>query len=235
MALLALLVSAGATRAQDPAAIDLSGKWDDAGREAYVCNWGESWGSHIGIQKVDMTLGVSANGDSLSGTYESWQGTAEMVLTRVGCPLEDGGELGSEDVVAAIVEGFRSRGVGLGAEHVAAGRSDGSALWTFGVRLDDQNRPLPSGDTIVSAGEAGLIAEGRQAGAEWMLIGSIQLWEDGGQTRVTARRVRVETAEIGERGRGDAEGTDPCAIAKAFGLALDAMGVAFGEPQGLVE
>ncbi len=98
----------------------------------------------------------------------------------------------SSDVAAALL--------GSGERRLAStsGQSAGSALWTYGVRLDDANRPLPNGATIVSAGEAGLIADGRQAGAEWKLIGSIQLWEAGDQSRVTARRLRVETAEIGE-------------------------------------
>lgn len=277
----AMLPPLAESRAQDPPAIDLSGRWQDGSRpveieqsgssvvaryvvpplcdpqdgsepqpreidfegslsadgtlegEAYVCNWGEEWGGEIGIQKVDMTLVLSDDGDTLTGTYESMDGPAEMTLTR-GCPDGDGGELSAEEVVAAIVEGFRSRGVDLGPEHVYAGRSEGGN-WTYAVRLDGENRPLPGWSTIEDASDAALIAEGSQTGAEWILMGAIQSWEEGNQTRVTARRVRVETAEVAETGRGDADGTDPCAIAEAFAQALDAMGISIGEPQGIVE
>jgi N-acetylmuramoyl-L-alanine amidase len=54
-----------------------------------VCNYGENWGSEIGIQEVDMRLGVSADGNTLSGMYESWKGPAEMTLVRLPCGIDD--------------------------------------------------------------------------------------------------------------------------------------------------
>jgi hypothetical protein len=201
--------------------------------EVTVCNWGESWGGDIGIQEADMQLRVSPDGNTLSGMYESYPEPAEMTLTRVGCSPDDGGEVSAEDVVAAVVEGFRSRGLDVGSEHVAAVQSAESGLWIYRVRLDSENRPLPSGETIISAHEEGLIEEGRQTGATSIFLGSVQ--EAGERTRVTARKVDVETAEVGETGRGDADGTGPCAIAEAFGHALDGTGIVFGEAQQLVE
>lgn len=134
--LLTLLVAAGHAHAQDPPVIDLSGRWEDNGREVIirqegseviaeyvepyplcdpqdgsepqpyekdfeatlsgdsltgevtVCNWGESWGSEIGIQQADMRLGVSADGDTLTGMYDSYPDSVEMTVVRLPCGID---------------------------------------------------------------------------------------------------------------------------------------------------
>ena len=49
---------------------------------ASVCNFGENWGSQIGIQMAEMKLMVSDDGNTLNGTFEGWKGPVEMTLTR---------------------------------------------------------------------------------------------------------------------------------------------------------
>lgn len=50
--------------------------------EASVCNFGKSWGSKIGIQTAKMVLTISADQNTLSGTYDGYRGKKEMTLTR---------------------------------------------------------------------------------------------------------------------------------------------------------
>lgn len=50
--------------------------------KASVCNYGERWGSEIGIQEVDAWLVLEEEGAALRGEYEGWRGWAPIELTR---------------------------------------------------------------------------------------------------------------------------------------------------------
>jgi hypothetical protein len=76
--------------------------------KATVCNWGKRWGSQIGIQQVDVTLEVSPDQKTLSGTYQGWKGPVNMTLTR--CP-ESSYEPTREEITQIILEGLRARGI----------------------------------------------------------------------------------------------------------------------------
>lgn len=214
------------------------GAGDTIRGEASVCNYGENWGGEIGIQEVDAWLVLDEEGTALRGEYEGWQGWAPIELTREACPLGAfvDGTPTRESIVDAIVAAFRERGIGIGPEYVLAGPKHGdpaSDLWTYMIRLDPEDRPLPSGTTILEAGEAGEILPGSQSGSSSVLLGSIEFWESGGRTRVMTRKVETETGIVGGAGKGDAEGVDPCAVAEAMATALEASGIVFGEPRGL--
>lgn len=56
--------------------------------DATVCNYGEKWGSKIGIQSVKMVLAISADQNTLHGSYDGWKGQVAMTLERKCAPDE---------------------------------------------------------------------------------------------------------------------------------------------------
>lgn len=80
----------------------------------------------------------------------------------------------------------------------------------FSMRLNKNNRPLPSLACIRQHLHAGNVEDGTVSGAWTWVIGCVQ--QHGGQSRVNVREVDFPTGIVDRTGRADADGTGPDAI-----------------------
>jgi hypothetical protein len=75
----------------------------------------------------------------------------------------------------------------------------------FAIRLTSDGAILPSADHLNKLIQQGVIGKGSVPGADKMLIGLVQTV--GGQSRITARIVKVETAVIEATAKADVAAT----------------------------
>jgi len=100
-------------------------------------------------------------------------------------------------------------------------------LKQFMLRLSSDGCLLPNNETIVAdcaqrEGQGDAENQKKYEGALRILVGSVQQAE--GKTRTNVRIVNVETGEIMNTGKGDANGTDKTALSDSISRAIDKMG-----------
>jgi hypothetical protein len=105
-------------------------------------------------------------------------------------------EIGTDAITAALVNAFRSKSVDVD-DGVTVTAADG--LYHLAIRLSKRATPLPAVPDDTSD-----LAPGSVEGAAMLILGTVQLIATA--TRVTMRIVNVETSEILESSKGDADG-----------------------------
>jgi hypothetical protein len=126
----------------------------------------------------------------------------------------------SDDYGSAVAQGLSQAGFAVGGDEISTGTTD-NGLSTFHVRTRG-GCALPTTACVEQEAAAGHVPPGSVAGADYMVVGSVQ--QAGDQTRVLVRVVNVETGVVVAGGKGDAAGTGSDAIADAADEAAKALG-----------
>jgi hypothetical protein len=145
-------------------------------------------------------------------------------------------DVGDDDMDSAVedglVEGMQGAGVpDFGSDHIGIGTDHPGSFWRYSIRLDENGCPLPKHECIFEGIDRGEVPEGSQVGARTMVYGAVQI--AGDRVRVNARFVNVETGEIIESARADANGTDAESIADAARRAFEQLGMPCSDARGL--
>jgi len=148
--------------------------------------------------------------------------------TVAPCPLEQVGPAGgtAHSLRLGVTEALRAQGAAAETRMIAVEETSGGAMHSYYVRLGAGNAPLLPRECYEALAAEGRLQEGSVEGARYLLLGALQ--QQATRSRVTARIVDVETGGVIVSGRGDADGIDAGAIARAAAAAIGALDTPLG-------